>query len=398
LSVARELTSTAVKTPFWDSSTAGQFKMVGMYLEKRGAVWSFEFVRDGVRYRRSTGLRNKNKAIQFAEAYRTNLTLEAVGIKQPKSAPTFKAAMADFLTWSKGHHKEKPATTRRYHTSAVALLKHFKDITLDQIDAEAVERYKAARSKQFATVRGKSVKKRKQTTDLVKPATVNRELACLRAVFNHAIKGNDALKNPISRTGARSLPEENQQTRVLTFDEESRYLAVATPFLRDVATLMLQTGMRPEEVYRIQPHNVNLTDGWVFNPYGKTKAAKRRIALTSAAKVILTRRMVDCGPYLFPHDSDPKRPVPKVNNAHDRAIRGSRIAPARLYDLRHTWATRAVEAGIDLVTLAAMLGHSKIAMVMRYAHPSQAHQTSAMEKMERFVAAQQSPQNSPQAV
>src|SRR5262249_27050097 len=41
------------------------------------------------------------------------------------------------------------------------------------------------------------------------------------------------------------------------------------------------------------------------------------------------------------------------------------------YDLRHTWATRAAEAGIDLVTLAAMLGHSKINMVLRYAHPTQ---------------------------
>lgn len=41
----------------------------------------------------------------------------------------------------------------------------------------------------------------------------------------------------------------------------------------------------------------------------------------------------------------------------------------RLYDLRHTWATRAAEAGVDLVTLAALLGHSKIVMVMRYAHP-----------------------------
>jgi integrase len=60
-----------------------------------------------------------------------------------------------------------------------------------------------------------------------------------------------------------------------------------------------------------------------------------------------------------------------------------------LYDLRHTWATRAAEAGIDLVTLAAMLGHSKINMVLRYAHPTQEHQTKAMEKMEQFVAQKQ---------
>ena len=69
-------------------------------------------------------------------------------------------------------------------------------------------------------------------------------------------------------------------------------------------------------------------------------------------------------------------------------MRDSKIAPFRLYDCRHTWATRAVEAGIDLVTLAAMLGHAKINMVLRYAHPTQEHQTKAMDKMELFVSEQ----------
>ena len=43
-------------------------------------------------------------------------------------------------------------------------------------------------------------------------------------------------------------------------------------------------------------------------------------------------------------------------------------------------------AGVDLVTLAAMLGHSKINMVMRYAHPTQEHQFAAMEKRQRYVS------------
>jgi hypothetical protein len=46
-------------------------------------------------------------------------------------------------------------------------------------------------------------------------------------------------------------------------------------------------------------------------------------------------------------------------------------------------------SGIDLVTLAAMLGHSRIQMVLRYAHPTQDHQTQAMEQLERYNAVQQ---------
>jgi integrase len=158
---------------------------------------------------------------------------------------------------------------------------------------------------------------------------------------------------------------------MFSFDEQARYLAMATPMLRDVATIMLETGMRPEEVYRIQPENVNLAGGLLFNPHGKTKAARRCIPLNTAAKSVLVRRMKGLEtPFLFPCETDPTRPVSKVNNAHDRAVRDSKVAPFRLYDLRHTWATRAAESGIDLVTLAALLGHSKIQMVLRwYAHP-----------------------------
>jgi integrase len=69
-------------------------------------------------------------------------------------------------------------------------------------------------------------------------------------------------------------------------------------------------------------------------------------------------------------------------------VKESGVAHFRLYDLRHTWATRAVEVGINLVTLAAMLGHSKINMVLRYAHPSQAHQQRATQKIEEFLTQQ----------
>ena len=111
---------------------------------------------------------------------------------------------------------------------------------------------------------------------------------------------------------------------------------------------------------------------------------------TFAARSVLARRMEGLEtPYLFPCDTDLTRPVPKVNNAHDRAVRESKVAAFRLYDLRHTWATRAAESGIDLVTLAALLGHSKIQMVLRYAHPTQEHQARSVERMEQFVVARQ---------
>jgi integrase len=81
--------------------------------------------------------------------------------------------------------------------------------------------------------------------------------------------------------------------------------------------------------------------------------------------------------------------MPKINSAHNRAIAAAGVKRFRLYDLRHTWATRAAMSGIDLVTLAALLGHSRIQMVLRYAHPTDDHQALAMKRLEQFNAAAQ---------
>src|SRR5262245_61638527 len=57
--------------------------------------------------------------------------------------------------------------------------------------------------------------------------------------------------------------------------------------------------------------------------------------------------------------------------------------------LRHTWTTRAAEAGMDMPTLAALLGHSKLNMVMRYAHPQEKHQADSVKKLEAFNVAKE---------
>jgi integrase len=368
-----------------------------MSIFKRHRIYWFHFLHEGQHIQRSTKQGNPRVARQIEAAFRTALAKGEVGITERKRIPGFKTAMADFLKWAKQDHQMASGTAERYRYSSFGLLSFFGDKQLDKITPEEVEHYKTARAAEFKTVRGKG-KKRIQTKQRLRPATVNRELACLRAMFNHAIKADVPLRNPISKTAAKVLREDNEQTRVLTYDEQSNYLAKASPMMWDVAMMMLETGMRPEEVYRIQPANVYLAENYLFNPYGKTKAAKRRIKLTETAKSILTRRMKAAaereskekgsGAFLFPCDTDATRPLPGVQSPHARALRESKVARFRPYDCRHTWATRAAQAGIDLVTLAAMLGHSKINMVLRYAHPTQEHQGKAMDMMERYVTEQ----------
>jgi integrase len=355
-----------------------------MGLYKRSGVYWYEFVYKGRRYRESTGVKNQRTAGDIERAFRTALAKGEVGITERKAVPAFSVAISDFLLWST--HSHKASTQKRYKTSSVALLRHFSDTPLDKITPEDVERFKTVRTGEHKTARGKG--RRVKTTKRLRPATVNRELACLKALFNFVIKADVLAKNPVSRV--KFLAENNQHTRVLSFMEQHSYLAKATPVLRDVAMLMLETGMRPEEVYSIRRENVDLVRGNIQIPYGKTAAARRMLRLTSPAKETLTRLIGAAkGSLLFPCEGDPERSIPKVNNAHDRAVKLSKVAAFRLYDLRHTWATRAAMSGIDLVTLAAMLGHSRIQMVLRYAHPTQDHQSKAMEHLEQYNAMQQ---------
>lgn len=89
------------------------------------------------------------------------------------------------------------------------------------------------------------------------------------------------LRNPV--VGVRFLPEGPGIMRIVTHEEERRYLAAANSLLRDVATLILATGMRPEEVYTIRKDNVHLSQRYLFVPIGKTPLARRNVPLPDQA-------------------------------------------------------------------------------------------------------------------
>jgi integrase len=149
---------------------------------------------------------------------------------------------------------------------------------------------------------------------LTLPATINRELACLKHLFKH---NEDSIpKNPVK--GVKFLDEDNEQTRVLNAEEQKLYLLAASQPLQDIATLMLETGMRPEEVYRVRRENVHIEQGYLSNPFGKTKAAKRKIPLSAIACDVLLKRLQNekiKGEFLFPGRST-EAPIVKVNAAH----------------------------------------------------------------------------------
>lgn len=373
-----------------------------MALYKRGKTWWMSFNFNGKHIQKSTKTKSKRTAETIESAYRTQLAKGEVGIETKPDAPDFKTAMKEFLAWSAVEHQSKPNTVRSYNSTSNALLEFFGETPIDEIEPGSVEKFKQWRSKQKTKPRreqkAKKIKAETQKADgekddkkkakpkpkakptILRPATINRELALLKIFFNFFIKKDIVIKNPVSRV--KLLSEDNEQMRVLSLEEEKLYLMAASQPLQDFATIMIDTGMRPEEVSRIERKNVFLSQGYLFIPFGKTKAAKRKIPLTSRVKAILESRLKNLqNKYIFATDTTGK-PITTLKTAHAGAIRRSKVQHFRLYDLRHTFATRFIEFGGDLVTLQNLLGHSNIQMVTRYAHPTERHQFESIKKME----------------
>lgn len=354
-----------------------------MTIFKRGSIYWYDFWFRGERYTESTKCRVKREAEIVQNAKKTELAKAEVGIVARKRAPVprFDVAMNLFLQWSEVEHADNPATTRRYKISSKALLEYFGEYKLNQIDSAAVESFKDWRRIQKAMPkRAKHVTPK--ATARLKPATVNRELACLKALFFHFIKRKIIAENPV--TEVKRL-EESSSFRVLTAEEEICYLRECSQPLKDIATLMLETGMRPEEIYRMRIGSLRLAEGFYFNAEGKTKAARRRVPLTRRAISLIVERLtlISGGDFLFPGEVKGK-PIVKVNAAHTGALRRCKLPYFRLYDLRHTFATRFIESGGDLRTLAEILGHSDLRMLMVYSHPTDPHKRSAITKFEDF--------------
>ncbi len=84
---------------------------------------------------------------------------------------------------------------------------------------------------------------------LTKPATVNREIACLKTIFQKAVKNGKAESNPAQ--GVKMLKENNERDRILSPEEYARLLAHCPAHLKPIVKLAYHTGMRQGEILNL---------------------------------------------------------------------------------------------------------------------------------------------------
>jgi len=218
-------------------------------------------------------------ARQIEAAHRTALAKGEVGIRERQKAPTLSHFADRFRSFIQVRCDAKPNTVVFYHNKLERLLRFdfLADARLDSIDEALIERFVSERRKQ------------------VEPATVNRELATLRRMLRLAQEWKVIDRVP----RVRLLHGERIRDFVLDRRAERQYLENAPQPLRDIALLILETGLRIGEVLMLQCEHIKSEAlpgarfGYLRVVTGKSRNARRNIPLTDKVALMLRRRMTE---------------------------------------------------------------------------------------------------------
>jgi len=243
-------------------------------------------------------------------------------------------------------------------------------------------------------------------------SSINRSLQVLRRVLMLAAEWGRIDRVPVK---IQMQPGENKRERTLSDDEVTAYLKAAVevgdtiaeayekalqgirakqrgeepqkpqdPYLlHDVAVILLDCGLRPEECHRLRWEHYR--GDTIYVPHGKTVNARREVPLSERAREVLDRRRGEETEWVFPASTASGHiEQSSLKKQHAKACTLAKVTAFVPYTFRHTCLTR--WAGIlDPYTLAYLAGHRDFATTRRYVHPNL---NTAREALERARVAQ----------
>ncbi len=380
---------------------------MAVYKQKNSANWWYKFTWNGQLIRESTKQSNKRIAEQIESARKTGLAKGEVGIRDQAPVPTLKDfAENDFLPFVRSHNAAKPRTVVFYENSSRHLVAFGKiaKLPLSSITSDIVAEYAANRQRAGVVV-----------------STVNRELATLRRMFRLAQEWG---KVTTVLPRVRLSPGENRRERVLTPEEELEYLKAAAQIghdsqeayknalggiratvrgqqpmkrdsylLRDVASVLIDCGLRPEECFRLKWAE-NVRDGAIEILKGKGKGSRRRIPFSNRVASILDMRRAEAvSEWIFPAATKSGHiEASTLKKQHAAALELSEVTPFVIYTFRHTCITRWAKH-MDPYVLHVLAGHTDMNTTKRYVHPDETTIREAMAKVQGGHSSRHSAEN-----
>lgn len=250
------------------------------------------------------------------------------------------------------------------------------------------------------------------------PSTIRKAYTILHAALDQAVINQMLLHNPSQYT---ILPKmEQQEIRFFSLDEQKRFIdALPDSTAGRALYFILGTGIRAAELTGLRwsdirgscftvsqtiRRNRNYQDGATHRTFlesssPKTKAGRRTIPLSTKMQLLLSQHrriqlqtrlakgadwnandLIFCSEIGTPYEG---RNLTRVLH---RTLEKAGLEMMGVHALRHTFATRAIESGMDIRTLSEILGHAKVSLTLQlYAHSSMETKKKAMEGMDIFL-------------
>jgi len=308
---------------------------------------------------------------------------------------------------------------REYHTTLGQALKLYRknfgrQPSYNSAKAYFVKRYKTyfGEDRRLADIRYRDLESYrsylKQTLTAKKTirtdAATNREMSCLRHIFNKAIEWELIDESPFTKGQSLFIKENNQRLRYLTEEEITALLKACSTkvikfpdskthvkqmtrkdvhYLRDIVGCALLTGMRKGEILGLKWRQVKGN----FIYLRKTKTAKSRQVPISDDLAALFKRIRQRqglgSEYVFTFEG--KR-IESLKGGFAAAVERAGIEDFKFHDCRHTFSSHFVMRGGSIKALQEILGHTTLTMTMKYAHLAQSHKKQAVNLLNGLTA------------
>ncbi|WP_142850666.1 tyrosine-type recombinase/integrase [Telmatospirillum sp. J64-1] len=341
-----------------------------MAVRQRGKSWQVDITLKGERYRLTFPSEKEARAWEM-KASAASLAGEPI---PPANGTTGTATSSRPTSWSLG-----AACDRAFHEfwrgsehgkkvrwSLNEIRQYFGDDTpLERIGTEEISAFTS-----YCEAQGNS------------NGTINRKLAALSKVLRHAYDCR-ALSH-LPKMNRRK--EAKGRFRWLTEKEEQAILATLRQWEKhdhaEVITVLIDTGMRNSELWRLEGRDINLKEGAIH--IWQTKTDKpRTVYMTRRVRKIIERRMTEAASptvRLFPYDNPWLRYTWDRVRGHLGLMHDPNFVP---YICRHTCASRMVQRGVSLQVVKEWLGHATIEMTMRYAFLAPTQLKGALNALDR---------------
>ena len=216
-----------------------------------------------------------------------------------------------------------------------------------------------------------------------KPAYVNKVLNILKHIFSKAYEWELIDESILKKVRTvKQIKGETKRLRYLSDEEIERLLFNCSGYLKSIVITALNTGMRKSEILYLNWDRVDLKNRIILLDITKN-GERREIPINNTLYQMLSGIIRNIKTdYVF-YDTKTMKPFNSIKTSFTTALKKSHILDFHFHDLRHTFASKLIMAGIDLTTVKELLGHKDIKMTLRYSHLSASHIKNAVSILDR---------------